>query len=276
MGLHKSAAIAALISCALLGQSAPLSPEDQEEFLRQAKVLTQRYTSKGITLSQRATLSDGRLTHDAHIQRINEAKTSFQTERGVELNFRDTYKFNIAGYRLARLLGLEDMVPVSIERKVAGQSAAVTWWIDDVMMDEGARLKNKLTAPDANRWNKQMNIVRIFDQLIYNTDRNRGNLLIRKDWSLCMIDHTRAFRKHRTLPNPKSLTMCDRVLLGRLRALGGEQLTKAVSPYLEKAEIEAVLARRDAIVALFKTRIEEKGENSVLFDYLPPVESSAR
>ena len=37
-------------------------------------------------------------------------------------------------------------------------------------------------------------VVRLFDQLIYNTDRNLGNLLIDKDWRLWMIDHTRAFK----------------------------------------------------------------------------------
>jgi len=37
-------------------------------------------------------------------------------------------------------------------------------------------------------------VVRLFDQLIYNTDRNLGNLLIDKSWRLWMIDHTRAFK----------------------------------------------------------------------------------
>jgi hypothetical protein len=33
--------------------------------------------------------------------------------------------------------------------------------------------------------------MRAFDQLIYNTDRNLGNLLIDGDWRIWMIDHTR-------------------------------------------------------------------------------------
>ena len=36
--------------------------------------------------------------------------------------------------------------------------------------------------------------VRLFDQLITNVDRNLGNLLIDKNWTVWMIDHSSAFR----------------------------------------------------------------------------------
>jgi hypothetical protein len=36
--------------------------------------------------------------------------------------------------------------------------------------------------------------MRVFDQLIYNTDRNTGNVLYDTGWRLWGIDHTRAFR----------------------------------------------------------------------------------
>lgn len=77
-------------------------------------------------------MSDGAMEHEAHIQSIDEAKVRFEGVTGTEINFPDTYKFNVAAYRLAKLLGL-DMIPPSIERKVAGKSSAVTWWVDDVI-----------------------------------------------------------------------------------------------------------------------------------------------
>ena len=64
------------------------------------------------------------------------------------MNFKDTYRYNIAGYRLARLIGL-DNVPMSVERTVEGKLAAVTWWVDDVQMDEKERLKTKTLAPES-------------------------------------------------------------------------------------------------------------------------------
>ena len=58
-------------------------------------------------------------------------------------------------------------------------------------MDEGERIKTKASAPDSTLWNHQMWVVRVFDQLIANVDRNLGNLLVDKTWTVWMIDHSR-------------------------------------------------------------------------------------
>jgi hypothetical protein len=130
-----------------------LTDEQMEQFLKQARVVRTRSTSKGITGSLRATLSDGTYTHDAQIQNVEISKASFAGTRGTELNFRDSFKFNVAAYKLSRLLGLK-MIPPSVERPHGGRGAAFTWWVDDVMMDEGDRMKKKLVAPNVDRWNR--------------------------------------------------------------------------------------------------------------------------
>jgi hypothetical protein len=238
--------------------------EEIEQFLLKAKVVRTRNTSTGITGSIRATLTDGNLTHDAHIQTIDVAMREFQGQRGTELNFRDTWKFNIAGYRLALLLGL-DNVPASVERKYGGKAAAFTWWVDDVMADEMKRRKDKLEPPDKDWWARQMHVLRVFDQLIYNTDRNLGNLLITKQWRIWMIDHTRAFRLYRTLLSPKDLQRCDRQLLEKLRQLDEPTLMRETKGYLMREEIRGLLARRDVIVRYFEDEIKRKGEGAVLY-----------
>ena len=178
-----------------------LSQAEMEEFLFKAKVVKKKTLSVGVTNSEHATLDDGKLRHDAHVQSIDVKKDVFQTPRGTERNFRDCYKYNLAAYELDKLLEL-NMVPPSVERKVAGNSAAVTWWIDDGMVEKD-RIKNKIEPPDQHRWNQQMFLCRLFDQLIFNTDRNLGNLVITKDWKIWMIDHTRAFRTMKDLRSPK-------------------------------------------------------------------------
>jgi len=65
----------------------------------------------------------------------------------TELNFVDSYKYDIAAYRLAELLGLEDMLPVTVERKWEGNSGALSWWLP-AKMDEVEGHKQKLTSPD--------------------------------------------------------------------------------------------------------------------------------
>jgi hypothetical protein len=230
---------------------AVLSREEMEAFLLRARVVRRKSAPKGVTGTLRATLSDGAITHDASVQTIDEYRGQFTTLRGTEFNFRDTWRFNVAAYKLDKLLGLQ-MVPPTVERPYGGKDASFTWWVDDVLMDEGQRLETKTSPPDSASWNQQMWIVRVFDQLIYNTDRNVGNLLIDKNWRLWMIDHSRAFRLHKTLIDTRNLTRCDRGLLERLRALDADTLEKEMRGYLGSNEVRVLLARRDLIVAHFE------------------------
>jgi hypothetical protein len=210
-------------------------------------------------------MTDGNITHDAHVQCIDEAKHEFTTDRGTELNFKDSYKFNIAGYRLARLLGIGN-VPVYTERKIGGKSCSVSWWIDDVIMDEADRRKKKIDPPDPAGWNNEIYVMRVFDQLIFNVDRNLTNVLIVKSWDMWMIDMTRSFRLMHTLENSKNLGRCDRTLLANLRSLDTAVVHKALTSYCTKGEIDAVMARRDVIVKFFEDEVKQKGESAVLYD----------
>ena len=94
-----------------------LTPEEMEAFLLKAAISNRRDAGSGVTGSSRVTLTDGRLTHDAHVQAVDIARPIFQAGKASEVNFKDTYRYNIAGYRLARLIGL-DNVPMSVERNV--------------------------------------------------------------------------------------------------------------------------------------------------------------
>ena len=224
----------------------------------------------GVTNTRRATLSDGQIAHDAQIQTVDISQVLFQPARGpAEMNFRDTYHFNIAGYRLARLLGL-DNVPVSVERRVEGKPSAVTWWIDDVLMDEGGRRKKPPTGWLSTRTAAQIHVMRVFDELISNSDRNAGNQLWTTDGDMWMIDHTRAFRLDKKLRTPRLLERCERGVLEKMRGLTAEALTREVGKSLNKSEIEALLARRDEIVTLFDGMIAKRGEGAILYSLASP------
>lgn len=250
------------------GQAGPaLSPEQMETFLRTAKIVATRAVGTGVTNTRRVTLSDGTLTHDAQVQVIDEDKPVYRVQGYTEFNFRDCFCFNIAAYRLAVLLGM-DNVPMSVERTVDGRPAAVTWWIDDVMMDEESRRKKEADDPDQTRFSHYRFRQRIFDELIQNRDRNLGNLLYTKDWKMWLIDHTRAFRLTRDLSKPNELIRIDRPLYERLQQLTPESVTKAVGSTLRKAEVDALLARRDAILTVLRARMKQLSEAAVL--YSPP------
>ncbi len=208
-----------------------LTEAEQEEFLLQGEVVRAQSAGKGVTGTTRVTLRKDGLEHDAHIQTIDEAKSIKSLGAGTtEIDFRDSFRNNVAAYRIARLLsqggpvGL-DRVAVTVERIYERKSASYMWWVDDVLMSEDERHDKKTEAPDPPAWNRQIWVVRIFDQLIYNFDRNLGNLLIDKSWNVWMIDHSRAFKIFKELKDPENLgTHCPRALLAAMRTLDRENV----------------------------------------------------
>jgi len=246
-----------------------LSDAEQERFLLEGQIVRRRSAPGGVTLSVRATLRLGDLEHECHIQKIDQHRPSFAVGGVMEMDFHDSFRGNVAGYRLDRLLGL-GMVPVSVARKDGDTQAAFTWWVDDGLMDERQRIQKKVKTPDVEGWNRQMYVLRIFDQFIYNFDRNLGNLIIDKDWRIWMIDHTRAFKMFKKLRDPIQLgTRCERDLLEALRKLDPAAVRAAMKDVLTPAQTDGLLARRDLIVKYFDARIAEIGEEKVLYD-LPP------
>ena len=241
-----------------------LTEEQQADFLLHAKVVASKQLGKGFTHPWRLTLSDGQLTHDAAFQSIDEHKATMQFADGhTELNFVDSYHYNIAGYELAKLLGMSDMIPVYVERTWNVQTGALSWWIH-WKWDEGMRRQQKIEPPDGNAWADQMYKIWVFDQLIDDSDVNLTNILITEDWKIWRIDFTRAFRLSHDLQSPKDLVKCDRQLLQNLRKLDGKEVLERTKPNLNKNEVAAVMARRDKIVAHFDQLIAQKGEAAVL------------
>lgn len=131
---------------------ARLSSADKEKFLKKAKVVKTHGTELGITGTTRATLNDGKLTHDCGIQTIDEFKPRFESQAGIEFNFKDSYLFNLAAYKLDRILGL-NMVPVAAVRYFDYKKGSWAWWVDNEVMTEKGRFEKKADPPnlDAHR-----------------------------------------------------------------------------------------------------------------------------
>ena len=250
-------------------QGTELSVAQIRAFLKDAKVLRTRGTPKGVTAPKRLTLSDGTIEHDAVFQAIDERKMVMQLGGGArptttELNFVDSYKYNIAAYELATLLGLEYMMPVYVERRWNGLLGSISWFVP-TLMDESDRLKKKIQPPNPADWNNQMYRMRVFSALLRDTDRNLTNVLITHQWKVVMIDFTRAFRLQPELLHVKDLQKIDRQLLAKLEAMTLDDAKAAVKDFLTKGELEAVMKRRELLVAHFKKLINEVGEAKVLY-----------
>jgi hypothetical protein len=265
-------ALVAVLAPAPLAAGEQAPPTDQQlVFLKNAKVVESRPIGKGVTGALRLTLSDGRLTHDAAFQSVDEKSSARDIQEGRkragELRFVDSYRYNIAAWELSRLLALDEMMPATVERRHNGAVGALSWWVDDVLMDEAERERTNAGPPGGG----MVAMVRarqrmfVFAELLYDTDRNKGNVIYTRDWRVVMLDFTRAFRTHPTLRRPEALAACDRNLLARLRALTKQDVTGAAGSQLTASEVDAMMKRRDLIVQHFDRLVKEKGEATVLY-----------
>jgi hypothetical protein len=243
----------------------PLTKEQIKQFLQTAEIVKSKPSSKGVTHPWRLTLSNGAITHDASFQAIDEHKPKMDLGNGkIETDFVDSYKYNIAAYEIAELVGLDNMLPVYVERKWEGKTGSLSWWLP-VKMDDAERFEKKIEPPDADKWNQQMFRIRVFDELVYDTDPNLTNILIGNDWTVWRVDFSRAFRKSKELRGEKNLVKCDRELFEKLKTLKADEVAEKTKRYLTKDEINGVMARRDKIVAKFQSLIAQKGEKEILY-----------
>lgn len=239
------------------------SDEDKERFLKSGKILSVAEIGHGVTKPLRAEMVLGNVRHSCKIQAIDKELPDFFGEDGKPIPMRDCWRFNIAAYKIDRMLGLK-MVTVAVSRLFKGKSAGFSWWVDDVLFEEVDRIKKGLTSPDPEGFERQRILSRVFDELILNIDRNLSNLLITKSWQIALIDHSRSFTPYHGIRNKENLTRCSRDLLAKMKSLTAAALTRAAGNYLTGVEVQALISRRDRIVEFFEKRAREKGEENVL------------
>ena len=249
--------------------AAELTTAQQKEFLAKAKVIRNKTTSKGVTAPKRLTLTDGVITHDAVFQAVDESKMVVSLGGNgrasqTELNFVDSYRYNLAAYALSELLGLDYMMPVHVERRWGGQTGSMSWFVD-TLMDESDRLKKKVQPPNSTEWNYQMYRMRVFSALVRDTDRNLTNVLITPEWKIMMIDFSRGFRLQPELMHQSDLARMCKDLWAKLQNLQRDEVKKATGDWLKDSELDAMMKRRDLLVAHFSKLIAEKGEANVLY-----------
>lgn len=245
-------------------QSQVIQGEELENFLRKAEIVEAKTLSIGITAPKKVTLVLDGQTRYGVWKNVDEYKDVMKFADGrVDMNFQDSWKSEIAAYEIDKIIGL-GMIPATVERTYKGSKGSVQFWVES-LMSEAEHLKTKSVSPNPIVFNELMYKTRLFDNMVYNTDRNLQNLLITKDWELILIDHSRAFRPQTMLKTPKDLERFSRSMLEGIGKLTLENLTQRTGQYLPKPQIQGVLKRRDQILALAKKTAAEKGEAETFY-----------
>jgi hypothetical protein len=251
------------------GKPMPFENEDQIlEFLKTADVVSDKtITSGGITMPRKLLIEKNGVRSDAIFRAVDEQKMQGSTGGGRnDLFFRDCYIFEPAAYELSRMLGLDNVPPATL-RTIKGTKGSIQIWLENAMTDE-KKSKENIQPPDDQQWQKQIQIMNTFDALIFNTDRNKGNILIDPNWKLWMIDHTRAFRRIPDLQKADSIKLCERNLYHNLQNLDEAAVRARLKDYLTSYEFDALFKRRKMILDRVAKLIAEKGEDKVLYTFV--------
>ncbi len=238
----------------------PVSPNGfTDEYLinyyQNAKVTAQKELGDFYTNPIRLTFDLNGKQHRAIFKYLDTDKKLEDKRWGKAGNFADRYIYDLAAYKLDRLLGL-NMVPFVMEYKHDGKDGILQYWVEDSvsntqLIEEKRKLKGYCTKESGRE------LMQIFDWLIYNEDRNTGNeLYTEDDAQLWLIDHTRAFRVKNSLPKydnevserltpPNNISSAFKEMLLKLDK---ENLKKALGKHLHRKQIDSILKRRNLIL----------------------------
>ncbi len=225
-----------------------------EEFLRTAQIERTQATPVGVTSPRHAFFAPGGLANGAAIKRLPPGRID---------GFFESYKSEIAAYKLDRLLQL-DMVPPTIERRLNGEPVSVQLWVENTRMWKEIKDTSE-RSPDFAEWTRQLPRVQVFDDLVGNIDENAGNLLIDRQWNLIKIDHSRAFTGTPTLPFPiERIRQIDQPFFDRIKALDRETVKRELGHLLtDNAALPGFFSRRDSIVRGFEQLAKRLGPDKV-------------
>lgn len=269
-----AALILAAVSTALFGQFRPdeLARRDaQEELLRTAEIVRSEDIGQGVTKPFKLFLKKGDW----------ESAACWKNPSGVMDGALEGWQYEIAAYRLDKLIGL-NMIPPAVERDFKGRAGALILWAEIKYSLEDL-FDHRIRIPDsAQDHTQKMNwLTRAWDSLIANEDRTQQNILYTEDWRMVLIDHSRSFRSTRKFAerlmfgkrglkmsqqgNPFLFKRLPRWFVEKASGLSFESIKAAVGEYLTDKEIRAVLARRDLLLEEVDEMVREQGEAAVLY-----------
>ncbi len=245
--------------------------EELEKFLLTARITGFRDLGQGITLPIRIYLKKGEVEHSA----------VWKNPSGVINGYYEGWQYEIAAYRLDKLLGL-NLIPPTVERRFQGQRGSLQLWVEhkyDLLEIVDHKIQLPREGWEAVNLERMQYLARVFDSLIANEDRSLQNTLLTEDWRTILIDHSRSFRFDARSTNnlmyglrplrpggvPLPFKRLPAGLVEKLETLTFDSIKRAVGSYLTTKEINSVLTRRDLILKEIQEMISAYGRDEVIY-----------
>ncbi|MFC1654186.1 metallophosphoesterase [Myxococcota bacterium] len=235
------------------GKPLPFSSHQQVlDFLRTARVVSSKEFKDGVNTNKKLMLEKDGVRARAILRLEHVIKDAPLKIGRRNMHFRDSYTGEIAAYQLNRMLGMDNLPPV-VKRNVEGYPGSLQLWVEE-SISEYQRKTSGRQPPDMDEFDRQVNDMRVFDNLINNTDRHAKNRLIDKRWKLWLIDHTRTFGKDKYLPLPYSMKSCSPKLRRALELLDEKQVRARLKHYLSGDELDALFVRLRLLLEFLERR----------------------
>jgi hypothetical protein len=270
-------ALAVALAAAPRPAAAQFRPEEiaqreaKEEFLLTADIVRSEPIGEGVTKPFKLYLKKGDV----------EGKAAWKNPHGEMGGYLEGWQYEIAAYRLDKLMGL-NMVPPAVEREFNGKKGALVLWVEN----RGSLLKlieDKVRIPDevTDHTEKMKWLTRAWDCLIANEDRTQQNFLYTDDWRVIIFDHSRAFRstgefvkrlmfgrdgiKMSSQGTPWLFRRLPRWFVEKVKGLTFESIKAAVGTALTDKEIKAIITRRALLIKEIDDMVKDQGEAAVIY-----------
>lgn len=246
--------------------------DEIERFLLTAEIVGAEPIGEGVTKPTRVYLRKDGI----------ERRAVWKNPTGMPLGFIEGWQYEIAAYRMDKLLGL-NMIPPTVERALNRKKGSLQYWVESKFSLLDLQEKGiPIPASAGESTDRMKYLTRAFDSLIANEDRTQQNIRYTEDWRTILIDHSRSFRSGREFTEkllfgphgvrksaegrPFLYRRLPRAFLAGLKAMTFESVKEAIGAYLTDKEIRSLLARRDLLLEDIAEMIKEQGEDKVLYE----------
>jgi len=274
---HQGLIVTSVFALCAAGGLAQFKPEEiaqreqWEQFLLTAEIVKSELIGVGVTKPWKLYLKKGDV----------EAKAAWKNPSGRDGTVDDSWKSEIAAYRLDKLIGLNSVPPV-VEREFKGKKGCLSLWAESAtnylkLMESGKNIPQEAVE----KTDKMKYILRLWDCLIANADRTQENILLTEDWRTIIFDHSRAFQTDRKFVRqivygtngifklddgrPMLFRRVPRVMVEKIKGLTAPAIKEAVGPYLTDRQVDGIIARIPLIMKELDTLIQQSGEANVLY-----------
>jgi hypothetical protein len=226
-----------------------------EKYLKTAEILEVEIDNiEGRTAPWHVILDDGETTRQALFKYVNRPRPT---------HLPDSYHYEIAAYKLSKLLNYPVIPPV-VEREIKETAGSLQVFLEGCF-SLSQHQREDVDPPNSKKLSDDLSELAVFENLVF-CGRNPEDVYIQaKDGKVWRVDFSEAFEEFVELDPENDFARCSKTLFQNLKKLKKSEIESLLHSHVNDEEINALLKRKDLIIDKIMLLIEEKGEDAVLF-----------